>query len=74
MLRSDRVSAAKTKGLYTSWVSWNTLPASRKKSQPPLGMPIQNSERGYNPHLLPHVHPAPPFLSPFLPILSHSKT
>lgn len=25
MLRSVRVSAAKMKGLYTLWVSWNTL-------------------------------------------------
>lgn len=46
MLRSDRVSAAKMKGLYTSWVSWNTLPGNRKKSQPALGIPGQNPERG----------------------------
>lgn len=41
MLRSSRVSAAKMKGLYTSWVSWNTLPGSTEASLS-LAVPIQN--------------------------------
>lgn len=40
MLRSVRLSAAKMKGLYTSWVSWNTLPGSRGASLS-LSMPTQ---------------------------------
>lgn len=35
MLRSERVSAAKMKGLYTSWVSWNTLPGAEGSHKSP---------------------------------------
>lgn len=42
MLRSSRVSAAKMKGLYTSCVSWNTLPGRPREASLSLVVPIQN--------------------------------
>lgn len=77
MLRSVRVSAAKMKGLYTLWVSWNTLPGSRGASLT-WGCPSR-TQRGWTEH--PSYLPPPPtppvtYLSLSLPTpsLSHLRT
>lgn len=77
MLKSARVSAAKMKGLYTSWVSWNTLPGGTGALLS-LGVPIWNPRdwTGSPGYLLPHLplcHLTSPFLSP-PHSRSHSRT